>query len=219
MGDHMQIVEIVILAMVAAFIALRLRSVLGKRPEKQPEVSTERKSVTLPKQSVAPVSKSYQLDDDIVPVPEGTIPNLRLIFGPLYNPGLVRFLEGSKRAYEMILVAFWRGDMQEVHKYIDTAVMKDFEHVINKRQARGEKVENRLVEITETKVINVQLKERLAEITVLFTSDIVAVVKDASGHLVDGDLSDTVRVNDIWIFARDLKTQDPNWMLIATSEA
>lgn len=215
----MQIVEIVLLAMVAAFIALRLRSVLGKKPQKEADFTTERQPVTAAKQSAALASKPHQLDDVMVPVPEGAIPNLRLIFGPLYHPGLVRFLDGSRRAYEMILAAFWRGDMKEVDKYIDSTVMRDFEAALNLRRARGEKVENRLVEITEARVTKVNLRERFAEITVLFTSDIISVVKDTSGHLVEGDLSDTVRVRDVWTFARDLETQDPNWMLIATSAA
>lgn len=217
MGDGLQIVEILLLAMAAAFIALRLRSVLGKRPDGdapgEPKVKAGPTAPGAATPAAAPLSAAEGAG---VPVPPKAVSELRLMFGPLYNPGLVKFLDGAKRAYGMILTAFWKGEMAEAAPFVDGDVLKDFEAAIKERAARGEKVENRLVEVTEVKVTGARIRNHIGEITIRFASDIVAIVRDKSGRLIEGDLSDTVRVHDVWTFARNLKAKDPNWTLVAT---
>lgn len=219
MGEGLQIVEILVLALAAAFIALRLRSVLGKRPEGGAPIGPKAKAApataTVAAGATVPAA-ARPLDNAPVPVPDKIVPDLRLIFGPLYNPGLVKFLDGAKRAYEMILAAFWKGEMAAAAPFIDAEVLKDFASAIGGRNARGEKVENRLVEVAEVRVSAARIKNHVGEITLAFASDIVAIVRDRSGRLIEGDLTDTVRVEDVWTFARNLKTKDPNWTLVAT---
>lgn len=217
MGEGLQIVEIVLLAMVAAFIALRLRSVLGKRPEG--DAADAAKAKPVPAAGAAGGASPPApgpLENAPVPVPEALVPDLRLMFGPLYNPGLVKFLDGAKRAYEMILAAFWKGEMADATPFIDAEVLRDFEAAIADRKARGEKVENRLVDVAEVRVIAARIKNHVGEITLRFASDIVAIVRDSSGRLIEGDLTDSVSVHDEWTFARNLKSKDPNWTLVAT---
>ncbi|HXV74487.1 MAG TPA: Tim44/TimA family putative adaptor protein, partial [Sphingomonadales bacterium] len=195
---------------------LRLHSVLGKRPEGDARGGAEKAPLPPAEGAPAAASAARALDAAPVPVPEKTVSDLRLMFGPLYNPGLARFLGGAKRAYGMILAAFWKGDMADAAAFIDEGVLRDFEAAITERARRGEKVENRLIEVAEVRVVDARIKNHVGEITLGFASDIVAIVRDASGRLVEGDLADTVRVHDEWTFARNLKSKDPNWTLVAT---
>jgi predicted lipid-binding transport protein (Tim44 family) len=217
MGDGLQIFEIVLLAMVAGFIALRLRSVLGKRPEGGAPVGPKGKPAAAPgTASGALAAGAPTAEGAAVPVPANAVSDLRLMFGPLFNPGLVKFLDGAKRAYAMILAAFWKGDMTEASALVDAEVLRDFKAAIAARTARGEKVENRLIEVAEVRVGRAGIHNHVGEITLRFASDIVAIVRDASGRVIEGDLTDTVRVHDDWTFARNLRSKDPNWTLIAT---
>lgn len=222
MGDTIQIVEIILVAMIAAFIGLRLWSVLGKRPG-PPSPSSADAGSEKPRAGEAgagaPSGASRQeaaANVPHVPVPDKLVPQLRLVFSPIFQPGLAKFMDGARRAYEMILEAFWKGDMKEVEPFLGPDVKGDFENAIKAREKRGLKVESRLVEISEMKLESARIANHTAELAVRFVSEIVAVTRDRKGKLVEGDLSDTVKVTDIWTFARNLKSRDPNWTLIAT---
>jgi predicted lipid-binding transport protein (Tim44 family) len=106
--------------------------------------------------------------------------------------------------------------MDQMVPYIEPDVLSGFEGAIKARKKEGHVVENRLVEIHATKLEEAEVAGDRAEITVRFESEIIAVVKDRYGKLLEGNMTDTIKVTDIWTFARHMKSKDPNWMLVAT---
>lgn len=210
---------IVILAMVAAFLALRLYSVLGKRTgHEQPFVAP-----------LDPAPAPAALVDDAPrasPAPENENvfePNaaagVRAIVAAENGFDVARFIEGSKAAYRMILEAFWRGDVEELRTLVGDEVRESFEAAIAERASQGHVLDNRLVNINDAKISVASLEDKVASITVRFDADIAAVTRDAEGKVIAGSLTDAVPTTDAWTFTRTLRTSDPNWLLTDTDEA
>lgn len=219
-------IEIVLLAMVAAFLGLRLYSVLGKRTGHEQE--------HMPRNIEPRANDRGSLEDakphvpDIVPAPAGTPAmvydssaeaGMREILSADRNFDVGRFVEGSQAAYAMILEAFWKGDKEELKLLCDDDIYESFAEIIDAREQRGEVLENQLVRIDNARITAAEYKRPVARITVQFDSDIAAVVKDKEGKLIGGSLSDAVETHDIWTFRRDLSSADPNWLLDETDEA
>ena len=224
MGDGIQIIEIIILAMFAAFIALRLRNVLGRRPdeppattpfsEKEPGQGKPAAGEDTPESLTKPVIGSYDLRK--AGVEERHMADLRHIFGAMVQAGFSKFLAGAKRAYGQILEGFWKGDLEDMGPFLDAEILSQYKAAIAEREKRGEKLENRLVEILKVLLKEIHISRGKAEITLQFNSEIIAVLKNKEGRLIEGDLTDTITVTDIWTFSHDLKNKDPNWILIST---
>lgn len=217
---------IVILAMVAAFIALRLRSVLGRRTDdpanpapvhKKPAAkSSAPQNDRTPEAAFGAQTSSDQAGDNSLKGLSGADrAALKHIFRP-FGTGLAQFLGGAEKAYGQTLKCFWAGDMGEMEPFLGKEVAAQFKTAISERKARREITDNRLIEVSNVGIEDVHLRGPMAEITLRFTSEIIAVVKDRYGKLVEGDLTDTIKVTDIWTFARNLKSKDPNWTLVAT---
>ena len=219
-------IEIVLLAMVAAFLGLRLYSVLGKRSGHEQE--------HMPRNIEPRANDRRSLDDakthvpDIVPAPAGA-PNMvydsaaesgmREILSADRNFDVGRFVEGAQAAYGMILEAFWKGDKEELKSLCDDDVYESFAEVIDAREKRGEILENQLVRIDSARISAADYRRPVARITVQFDADIAAVVKDKKGNLIGGSLSDAAETHDVWTFSRDLSSANPNWLLDETDEA
>lgn len=214
-------VEIVLLAMVALFVGLRLYSVLGRRTghEQQPilrPAETPVQAEPAPAVSDPPAERPEALglvyEDDAAA-------GIRAIVAadPHFDVG--RFLEGAQAAYRMVLEAFWRGDREELRHLAADEVLGSFEEAIDAREAAGHKFDNRLVRIERAIIQEAALEGRTASITVRFDADIAAVTRDSDGELIAGSMSDAVGANDIWTFRRTLGTGDPNWLLVETDEA
>lgn len=225
MGDGFQFLDVILLAMVAAFVLLRLRSVLGRRTghhQQRPE-----------SRFPAPEGK----DDKVVVLPdrttrtdgEGPAEKGPLAGGPA-AAGLTRigmadrsfdageFLEGAKAAYEMIVTAFAAGDVKALRPLLSSEVFGDFSRAIKEREDRGQKQETTLVGIKAAEIVEADLKGRTAEVTIRFVSELVNATRDAEGNVVAGNPNAVDQVTDVWTFARDLRSRDPNWTLVATSE-
>lgn len=213
---------IVIMAMIALFIGLRLYSVLGQRTghEQQP-VAPRAADAPLagPRpQAAAETPVEAPAERDTVFAPAAAEP-LRQIMAadPSFDVG--RFLEGAQAAYRMILEAFWRDDEATLEPLVDRGVLDDFRAVIAERTTAGHRLDNRLVAIEEARIERASLSGRTATITVRFDADIAAVTRAADGTVVAGSLSDAVQTHDLWTFGRNLDANDPNWLLIETDEA
>ncbi len=219
-------IEIVLLAMVAAFLGLRLYSVLGKRTGHEQE--------HMPRNIEPRANERRPLEDakphipDIVPAPAGTPTmvydssaeaGMREILNADRNFDVGRFVEGAQVAYRMILEAFWKGDKEELKSLCDDDVYESFVEVIDAREKRGEVLENQLVRIDNAHISAAEYRRPVARITVQFDADIAAVVKDKNGTLIGGSLSDAAETHDVWTFSRDLSSADPNWLLDETDEA
>jgi predicted lipid-binding transport protein (Tim44 family) len=213
--------EIVLLAMVAAFLGMRLYSVLGKRTGHEQE-TLPRPAVDERKPSVvrgataqaAALTPSTTVDPN---VSDGAASSgLRAIANAdrLFDATL--FLEGAKSAYRLILEAYWSGDKDTLRFLCDDDVYESFAQEIDARVARGETLENRLVRIEDARIIEASYTHPVARIAVQLKADVSALVKDANGTVIGGSMTDAVETNDIWTYFRDVKGTDRNWRLDET---
>ncbi len=215
------IFEIVILAMIAAFLGMRLYSVLGQRAEHEEEVIPNRYDAN---EKQATIDARPQPAAPVIDLPRN--PNLhpsveqgvRAIAAADRRFDLLSFLEGAKGAYAMVLEAFWRGDKETLRELCDLDVYQSFAGAIDAREELGQTLDNKLIRIEDATVRDAELDGRTARVTVLFVSDIAALTRDADGNMVAGSLDDAIESRDIWTFKRDIDAAGPDWILDETDE-
>ena len=212
---------IVILALVALFIGLRLYSVLGERTghEQQPILKPADPDTLVEPRVSQPsmVPQSVADSGDMAYLPTAG-PGVRALLAA--DPGfdVARFLEGAKAAYRMVLEAYWKGDLEPVKTHVEAHVLEAFSDAAAQRQKEGLTLDNRLVAIEQAVIAEAALERTLAVVTVRFEADIAAVTRNKDGEVVAGSLSDAVQTRDLWTFRRDIAASDPNWVLIETDE-
>ncbi|WP_225205509.1 Tim44/TimA family putative adaptor protein [Novosphingobium huizhouense] len=225
------IVEIVILAMIAAFLGLRLYSVLGRRPEQNEEPL--RRRVEQPDPSAAaprPLAprlpeKAAAATRPALAAPEANAfespaeAGIRAIIAADRRFDVAQFVAGAKGAYGMILAAFWRGDKDELAQLCDRDVFEGFADAIDARAQAGETVDARLIRIEEARIVAADYSAPVARITVRFVADVASVTRDADGVVIAGSLDDAIESRDLWTFTRNLTARDPDWLLDETDQA
>jgi predicted lipid-binding transport protein (Tim44 family) len=213
---------IVILALVALFVGLRLYSVLGERTghEQQqpiPKAAEPDKRVEprlhQPAAAPAPVPET----GDMAFVPTAG-PGVRAILAADPSFDVARFLDGAKAAYRLILESFWKGDLDTLRPHVDEHVLEAFASSIEQRKSEGLTLDNRLVTVDQAVISEASAERGVAVLTVRFEADIAAVTRNAEGQVVAGSLSDAVQTRDLWTFRRYISSRDPNWVLIETDE-
>jgi predicted lipid-binding transport protein (Tim44 family) len=213
---------IVILAMIFALLALRLFAVLGRRTgHEQRQLSTPADDLTIAPRPLAPAKGDARTEagresDSAVAVPAQS--GLRTLISLDRSFDVGQFLVGARTAYGMILEAFWNGDRETLRRYCDPHVLAAFESAIDERVAAGHMLANRLVRIEGANISDVRVDNGQAHLTVRFEADISAVTKDKDGTVIAGSLVDAVQTTDLWTFARDVRSRDPNWLLVETDE-
>jgi predicted lipid-binding transport protein (Tim44 family) len=228
------IYTIIFLAL-AVFIFLRLRSVLGQRtgrerPPYDPYAARDavrpapgENVVTLPRPAAdtgpKPVVDAEPAADRWKGVAEpGSVAATGLdaivTQDPTFDPK--HFLTGGRAAYEMIVTAYAQGDRRNLKNLLSREVYDGFEAAIKDRESRGEKVETRFVSIDKSDITHAEVKGKTAQVTVRFVSQLVSVTRDRDGNVIDGSPDKVTDVTDVWTFARDLGSRDPNWKLVAT---
>jgi predicted lipid-binding transport protein (Tim44 family) len=216
-----QLTVIVILALVALFIGLRLYSVLGERTghEQQPILKPADPDARVePRVTQPPVTQaSGDNAADLAFVPLAG-PGVRAILAADPTFDVARFLEGAKAAYRMILEAFWKGELDKLKPHVDEHVFETFANAVEQRNKDELKLDNRLVTIEQAVISEANVDRSVAVLTVRFEADIAAVTRNKEGQVVAGSLSDAVQTRDLWTFRRDLASRDPNWLLIETDE-
>lgn len=223
------IVEIVILAMIAAFLGLRLYSVLGRRAEHEEEMlgrmaHTNDTQLSAPRASAGDGNGTGDdrqlpaLERALVGVPLGAQRAVREIASSDRRFTPVAFIEGAKSAYAMILEAFWKGDRDTLHELCDDDVYASFAAAIDAREAAGETVHNRLIRIEEAEIVGAEFDAPMARITVRFAADIAALTKDRDGNMIAGSLDDAIQSRDVWTFSRKVTAMRPDWLLDETDE-
>lgn len=233
MSDIFDLTNILLLA-VAVLIFFRLRSVLGRRTgdERPPRLdpyaaqdaaaSRDRDNViTLPRaETLSPSSQpaTRTIDERLGTLPEESRSHapLREVASadPSFETG--SFLKGARVAYEAIVTAYAHGDREALRNLLSPEVYDSFNSVINERESRGESTEFSFVGIRSANIIDAHLVGRVAHITVRFVSDLVTAVRDRAGNVVEGDIKAIRQVTDVWTFARDVSSPNPNWQLVAT---
>jgi predicted lipid-binding transport protein (Tim44 family) len=220
--------------MIAAFLGLRLYSVLGRRAEHEEEPIPGRFDAPkpgAPAGAAQPAPRSQDRGAERVQVP-GPMRGREL---PPVLPAVERglrdiaaadrrfdafaFLDGARGAYRIVLEAFCRGDKEELAQLCDRDVYEAFASEIDARLAAGETVENRLVRIEEAVISAAGYTAPIARITVRFTADVAALTRNAEGAVVAGSLDDAIEARDVWTFSRDVNSADPDWLLDETDEA
>jgi len=228
------IYTIIFLAL-AVFIFLRLRNVLGQRTgnERPPFDRTARNTVPgAPDANVVPIPGKVIDQAPLAPTADVAPPtdrwkDLAEAGTPLaqgldaivaqdssFDPR--HFLSGARSAYEMIVLAFANGDRRALRDLLSSEVYDSFETVIKDRERHEQKTETRFVSIDKADVVNAEVKGRSAQVTVRFVSQLVSVTRDRGGNVIDGSPDKVTDVTDVWTFARDLSSRDPNWKLVAT---
>ena len=211
---------LVLLAMVAGFLALRLYMVLGKRTgTEQPlfKPAEERAPLTVVQRPAEAAPEQREIASRNIE--EKAQAGIRAIIAADSAFDVSRFVEGAQAAYRMILEAFWKADEEQLHWLVDDEVRDAFAAAIADRNTAGHVLDNRLVSIERAVISDASLSGKVAKITVRFDADIAAVTRDGEGVVVAGSTSDAVETHDVWTFTRTLRSADPNWKLSDTDEA
>jgi predicted lipid-binding transport protein (Tim44 family) len=218
---------IIILAMIAAFLGLRLYTLLGKRTgHEQTPVLPQREDrprtapvlgAPIPSETAAAqdASSSDRLAPGMVYEPQAEI-GIRAILAADRSFDVARFIGGAQSAYRMILEAFWAGDREALADLCDADSYEAMDVAISEREARGETLQNRLVSIERAVITSADLTGKDARVAVRFTADIAAVTRDSGGAVIAGSMSDATTTNDVWGFRRDIGSANPNWLLDET---
>jgi len=232
MGDLFDIYTIIFLAL-AVFIFLRLRSVLGQRTgrERPPydpysareaaRPSNNDNVVTLPPRSGEAAAKPVDAEPverwkGVAEAGSPTAAGLDALVAQDPSFDARHFVTGARAAYEMIVTAYAQGDRRNLKNLLSKEVYDGFEHAIKEREGRGEKAETRFVSIDKADITGADVRGKTAQVTVRFVSQLVSVTRDRDGNVIDGSPDKVTDVTDVWTFARDLSSRDPNWKLVAT---
>jgi len=229
MSGGIPFLDIILFALIAAFLVLRLRSVLGRRdghqgPTRDPFGTSSHREraddniVRLPDRSdpLADDDQITALDEepDAAATPlEAGLAQIR-IADPRFEPN--EFVSGGRIAFEMILVSFAAGDTDTLRPLLSPEVFGNFSQSILDREHAGESMETTLVGIRSAEIVEAYMAGRIAHVTVKFVSEQITVVRDEAGEVIEGDPTLVTQVTDFWTFARDTRNRDPNWILVAT---
>src|SRR5665213_1245087 len=233
MQDVFDIYTIIFLAL-ALFIFLRLRSVLGQRTgrerppydpysAREPARPSPEKVVALPNRSpdaaqkpASPAAPNAERWAGIAAAGSPLATGLDAIVGADQSFDAKHFLTGARAAYEMIVNAYAEGDRRTLKNLLSRDVHDNFEAAIDEREKRGETVESRFVAIDNAEITGAELRSKTTQLTVRFVSQLISVTRDKSGDVIDGNAEKVTDVTDVWAFARDTTSRDPNWNLVAT---
>lgn len=214
------VIQLLVLAGIAIFLIFKLKSVLGTRegyekppaPVDQPETRVARRGFEVIEGGVDP--------DIIDHVPEGTAAARALAEMKRVEPGfrVGEFLHGARSAYEMILMAFEKGELERVRPFLAPEVLDAFDSAVRQREERGLKVHAEFLGLRELTLAEAEFDpaSREAELTVRFGGELISAARDAAGNVVEGDPKSPRKQRDVWTFARKMGSADPNWKLVAT---
>jgi predicted lipid-binding transport protein (Tim44 family) len=218
----------------AVVIFFQLRNVLGRRTgnERQPfdpytaargDKDAAQKSenvVSLPRkrQPGEPATEAYAAIDAYAKPDTDLNRGLRSIKDndPSFDPK--GFIDGAKMAYEMIVMAYADGDRKALKNLLSRDVYDGFVAAIGEREARAEKVQSSFVGINKADIVSAEMKGGEAHVTLRIVSELISATRDKAGAVIDGDPETVAEVKDVWTFARDTRSRDPNWKLVATEE-
>lgn len=214
------IIELLVLAGIAIFLFLRLRSVLGTREgfEKPP----------VPQAEARDARRDFEVidggpDRDIIDhVPEDSSAAKALAAMKRVDPSfsVSEFLSGARGAYEMILMGFERGEVEDLKPFLAEDVYETFVEVVESRKEQGLTIEAEFIGVRELSISDATFDEatKIAEVTVRYVGDLTSVVKDAEGQVLEGSATAVKKQKDIWTYAHEMSSSDPNWLLVATDE-
>ena len=216
----------------AVVIFLQLRNVLGRRTGQErppfdpyskretveaPETGERGKVITLPRRDGQEEPENpYAAVDAFTPVGSELNTSLRKIVDSDRSFDPKEFVNGARMAYEMVVVAFADGDRKTLKNLLSREVYEGFDAAISERESNGEVVKSSFVGIEKADIVSAEIKDQEVNITLRIISQLISATYDKAGNLIDGDAESVAEVNDLWTFARDTRSRDPNWKLVAT---
>lgn len=225
MSQGIQFIDIIFLGLVAGFLVLRLRSVLGRRtgnerPPRDPYSARTGEDA----------QAEDRRDDNVIELPGRRRSDLDAAAGPQtpLEAGLTQirladesfepdtFLSGARMAFEMIVESFAKGDTKALRPLLADDVYRNFEAAIRDRESRGETMETEIGSMKGITIDRAEMRQRVAFVTVRFVTEQMTIVRNAEGAVIEGDPTRYEPVTDLWTFARDTSSRDPNWQLVAT---
>jgi predicted lipid-binding transport protein (Tim44 family) len=216
------VIQLLVLAGVAIFLIFKLRSVLGTRE------GFEKPPLPLEDAQARPARRDFEVieggpDRDIVDhVADGSAAAKSLAAMKLAEPSfsVSEFLTGARSAYEMILMAFEKGDLTGIRPFLSQDVFATFTEVVEAREREGLTIESHFVGLRELVLQNATFDRdsKEGEITVRFVAELTSVVRNKAGEVVEGSPTAIKRQRDLWTFARRMGVDDPNWQLVATGD-
>ncbi|SFD41051.1 Tim44/TimA family putative adaptor protein [Methylobacterium sp. 13MFTsu3.1M2] len=232
MQDSFDVTTIIFLAL-AVFVIWRLRSVLGQKTgaERSPFKPVDRSRTEPQARSDGDNVVRLPGADRVQAAPQPAAPRdwrgiaepgsevargleACIQAEPSFDPRA--FIEGAKSAYEAIMIAFAKGDRKTLRGLLSKEVGEAFERAIAERERNRQTLETTFVSIDKAEIVAVEVRNRVAHVTVRFLSNLITATRDADGKVVDGSAETVVEVPDVWTFARTLGSRDPNWQLVAT---
>ena len=193
MNYSFEYIDIILLAMIAGFIFLRLRGILGKRTNFNEKLSTDFKQ-EFQKEKIKKNLENQTFD----------------------NSAQLEFLKGAKIAYDTIITNFASGNLKNIKLILDKKIYTQFNDAIKDRKEKGHTSETTFIGINSAMIKNHQKKNNILEVTVEFVSEIISTLKDKDKKILSGDPDKIKKVYDSWKFSRDLRSLNPNWLLIDT---
>ena len=215
------LIQLLVLAGIAVFLILRLKSVLGTREgfEKPPLPRQEASSSARPDFEVIEGGPDRDIVDHVDEHSDAADALARMKRAePSF--GVADFLGGARGAYEMILMGFERGDLAAIKPFLSDEVYETFAEVVESREEQGLTIEAEFVGVRELSLVDATFHEetRTAEISVKYIGELTSVVRDRSGEVIEGSPTQVKRQKDTWTFSRRMGEDDPNWQLVATGE-
>ncbi|MEO1190717.1 MAG: Tim44/TimA family putative adaptor protein [Pseudomonadota bacterium] len=231
----MEFLDIILFAVIAGFIVLRLRSHLGRRTghqepfdpmaQQRGEQTEEERVLRFPDRGNDAEMEEAQHDDERVPdigrddVPSRSIPVGKGVADitaadPSFNEK--DFASGARMAFEMIVNSYASGDLKTLRPLLANEVYEEFAGAVRGREEAGEVLETTLVGVTEAEVVEAELQGKTAFVTIRFQSEQINILRDANGDIIEGGDKRVDQITDLWTFARNTRSRDPNWTLVAT---
>ena len=198
MGNQIGFIDIILLAMFAGFIILRLRNILGRRTGHQGK----------------PMGKYFPKGMEVLKDIEN---NEAIRTGQVDEEVKKQFLKGAEIAYEQIITSFAKGDKKSLKGLLEKQMFTRFSEVIDERKNKQLKYETTFIGLKSSKVIEFKKIENIYRVTVNFVSEIITCVKDKNNQIIEGNPDTIKTVNDVWKFSKNMWSQDPTWYLVETS--
>ena len=193
MSYSFEYIDIILLAMIAGFIFLRLRGILGKKTGFEEDIKSSFH------QETSEVKSAVKLNSETFD-----------------EKAKKEFLKGAQIAYETIVTSFSKGKLKDIKSLLDMNVYKQFNIAIDERKSKNYSSETTFIGINSAEIKHHQQNKNMLEVTVEFVSEIISCVKDKENKIISGDPEKVKKVNDIWKFSKDSRSTNPNWLLIDT---
>ena len=193
MSYSFEYIDIILLAMIAGFIFLRLRGILGKKTEFEEDIN----------------SSFHQKTSELKP-------EVKLNSETFDEKAKKEFLKGAQIAYETIVTNFSKGKLKDIKSLLDMNVYKQFNIAIDERKSKNYSSETTFIGINSAEIKHHQQNKNMLEVTVEFVSEIISCIKDKENKIISGDPEKVKKVNDVWKFSKDSRSANLNWLLIDT---